>query len=418
MKFGVFYEIQLPTPWQEGDQQRMFRETLEHVQLADRLGIDYMWAVEHHFLEDHALSSAPESWLPAAAALTKTIRIGHGIACMPPGFNQPARLAERIATLDLVSGGRVEFGTGESASRMELEAFSVDPKTKRRAYLETLEQVCNMMAMTPYPGFDGEFFKMPCRNVLPKPAQKPHPPVWVAGKPDLAAELGIGCLGFAVLSGPKAKEAVDAYYATLAEKCVPIAHSVNANVAVLANFHTHRDEKTAHERGEHLKFFGYTIGKYYIEGDVRPGRGDGWGEYLKIKDSFPHLGGNNPTSAIGTPEQVRGHMRQLEAAGVDQVMLMHQGGRMSHEHNCESLELFAREIMPEFRDREDKRQAEKAARLEPIIEAAMKRKTWMAQLDEIPIVRPYGSASFIPQPDEHAGASDATKGALGLAVKS
>jgi len=415
MKFGVFYEIQLPTPWGEGDQARMFRETLEHVQLADRLGIDCMWAVEHHFLEDHALSAAPESWLPAAAALTRNIRIGHGIACLPPGFSHPARVAERISTLDLVSGGRVEFGTGESASRMELEAFGVDPTTKRQAYLEALEQICNMMAMTPYPGFDGEFFKMPCRNVLPKPMQAPHPPVWVAGKPDLAARLGIGCLGFNVMSGAMARAAVDLYYKNLADTCVPIAHAVNANIAVLANFHVHPDAKVARSRGEHLKFFGYSIGKYYLQGQVRPGRSSGWPEFMAIKDSFPQLGGDNPTSAIGTPEEVRSHLRALQDAGVDQVMLMHQGGRMPHEWNCESLELFAREIMPEFRDGEDHRLAEKARRLEPAIAAAMQRKAWMKELgDNIPVVEPYGTASFIPKEGDHIGVSDDTRGALGI----
>jgi len=415
MKFGVFYEIQLPTPWAPGDHARMFRETLDHVVLADRLGFDHMWAVEHHFLEDHALSSAPESWLPAAAALTSNIRIGHGIACLPPGFSHPARVAERISTLDLVSGGRVEFGTGESASRMELEAFGVDPTTKRAAYLEALEQICNMMAMTPYPGFQGEFFSMPCRNVLPKPQQTPHPPLWVAGKPDVAGRHGMGCLGFNVLSGPMAKAAVDLYYSTLAETCIPIGHAINPNIAVLANCYVHPDARIARERGEHLKFFGYSIGKYYLEGKVRPGRGDGWGEFMAIKDSFPHLGSDNPTSAIGTPDEVRGHLRQLQAAGVDQVMLMHQGGRMPHEWNCESLALFAKEIMPEFRDGEDVRQARKMERLEPAIEAAMKRKVWMKDLgDAVPVVEPYGSASFIPKPGDHVGVSDATRGALGI----
>jgi alkanesulfonate monooxygenase SsuD/methylene tetrahydromethanopterin reductase-like flavin-dependent oxidoreductase (luciferase family) len=418
MKFGVFYEIQLPTPWEPGDQARMFRETLEHVVLADRLGIDHMWAVEHHFLEDHALSSAPESWLPAAAALTRNIRIGHGIACLPPGFSHPARVAERIATLDLVSNGRVEFGTGESASRMELEAFGVDPNTKRRAYLEALEQICNMMAMSPYPGFEGEFFRMPCRNILPKPIQTPHPPVWVAGKPDVAANLGIGCLGFNVMSGAMARAAVALYYKILAESCVPISRSINPNIAVLANFHVHPNAKVARDRGEHLKFFGYSIAKYYLQGKVRPGLSNGWDEFLAIKDGFPQLGGDNPTSAIGTPDEVRRHLRELQAAGVDQVMLMHQGGRMPHEWNCESLELFAREIMPEFRDDEDARVTKKIRSLEPVIEAAMKRKVWMKDLgDDIPVVEPYGSASFIPKEGDYSGVSQDTRGALGLAGK-
>jgi len=414
MRFGLFYEIQLPTPWNDADATRLFRETLEHVELADRLGFDHMWAVEHHFLEDHSLSSAPESWLPAAAARTKNIRIGHGIACLPPKFSHPARIAERISTLDQVSGGRVEFGTGESASRMELEGYDVDPKTKRQAYLEALEQICNMMAMAPYPGYEGEFFSMPCRNVVPKPVQKPHPPLWVAGKPDVAARHGMGCLGFNVLSGEMAKEAVDLYYSILAKECVPIGHNINANIAMLATLHTHRDEAIARERGEHLKFFGYSVGKYYLDGKVAPGRGNGWEEFMAMKDTLPHLGKDNPTSAIGTPEQVRKHLRALQAAGVDQVILMHQGGRMLHEWNCESVELFADQIMPEFRDNEEQRLELKRRQMEPVIEAAMKRKVWMPQRDPIPIVEPYGTASFKAKPDDYKGLSEATKGALGL----
>ena len=113
---------------------------------------------------------------------------------MPPGYNHPARVAERIATLDLVSNGRVEFGTGESASRAELEGFGIDPDERRAMWRETVEQVANMMAMDPYPGFEGKYFSMPARNVVPKPVQKPHPPLWVACSNrdtiHLAAQLG------------------------------------------------------------------------------------------------------------------------------------------------------------------------------------------------------------------------------------
>lgn len=414
MKFGVFYEVQLPTPHQEGDETRMFREALEHVELADRLGIHYMWAVEHHFLEDHALSSSPEVWLGAVAARTRNIRIGHGIVCMPPGFSHPARVAERIATLDQVSGGRVDFGTGESSSRMELEGFDVDLATKRRAYLEAVEQTCNMMTMTPYPGYEGEFFSFPCRNIVPKPAQKPHPPLWVAGKPDVAAELGMGCLGFNVVGGKQAKVMVDQYYRTLTERCVPIGHAVNPNIAVLATMHCHPDADVAERNGEHLKFFGYTIGKYYLQGDVRPGRGNSWEEFLAVKDSFPAMG-DSPTRAIGTPETIREHLRALQVAGVDQVMLMHQAGHMDHDANCRSLELFAREVMPEFVEDEDRREAAKAERLAPAIEAALARKTRMPDAEEIPVVSAYGHFSHLPTEEDWAveGTSPGTAGALG-----
>src|SRR2546428_2068688 len=120
MRFGLFYEHQLPRPWTEGDEERLLSDALEQIELADRLGFHSVWEVEHHFLEEYSHSSAPEVFLAAASQRTSTIRLGHGIVQIPPGFNHPARVAERIATLDLVSGGRVEFGTGESSSQAEL----------------------------------------------------------------------------------------------------------------------------------------------------------------------------------------------------------------------------------------------------------------------------------------------------------
>src|SRR5262249_36190224 len=129
MKFGIFYEHQLPRPWSEGRELQLFQEALEQVGLADKLGIDFAWEVEHHFLEEYSHSSAPEVFLAAASQRSKRIRLGHGIVLCPPAYNHPARVAERIATLDLVSNGRVEFGTGESASRLEIEGFGVNPTT-------------------------------------------------------------------------------------------------------------------------------------------------------------------------------------------------------------------------------------------------------------------------------------------------
>lgn len=418
MKFSLFYEIQLPTPWQDGDETRMFRETLEHVALADRLGLHGMWAVEHHFLDDHSLSSAPEVWLAAAAARTEHLRIGHGIVCAPPPFSPPARIAERIATLDQISGGRVEFGTGESASRMELEAFGQHPDTKRAAYLEAVEQICDMMVMSPYPGHAGEHFSFPCRNVIPKPAQKPHPPLWVAGKPDVAAERGMGCLGFAVMSPQRARQEVQAYYKVLAERCVPIGHAVNANMAVLTNFYCHPQAELARERGRHLDFFGFTIAEYYLKGAVKPGRSNSWPRFEAEWAHQPTLDAGNTTSTIGTPDQVRAHLRGLQAAGVDEVMLMHQGGRMQHDWNCESLELFAREIMPEFVDGEAERERDKAERLGPVIEAALTRKRFRPEMtdDEVPAIEPFGQFSLIdPESGSNLkGSSSATAGALNL----
>src|SRR5216110_3617822 len=160
MQFGIFYEHQLPRPWQEDSEVRLIHEALAQVELADRLGIDYAWEVEHHFLEEYSHSSAPEVFLAACSQRTKNIRLGHGIVQMPPNFNHPARVAERIATLDLVSDGRVDWGTGESASRVELEGFGIDPDQKKAMWAEAVEQTADMMAMSPYPGFKGKFFSM------------------------------------------------------------------------------------------------------------------------------------------------------------------------------------------------------------------------------------------------------------------
>ena len=180
MRFGIFYEHQLPRPWQEDGEYRLMQEALEQVELADRLGFDVVWEVEHHFLEEYSHSSAPEVFLGACSQRTKDIRLGHGIIQTAPGYNHPARTAERVATLDLISGGRVEFGSGESGSEAELGGFLVDPATKRDAWLEGLEVALRCMTETPFTGVDGRFVQMPPRNVVPKPMQRPHPPLWVA----------------------------------------------------------------------------------------------------------------------------------------------------------------------------------------------------------------------------------------------
>src|SRR3974390_1563713 len=131
MKFGIFYEHQLPRPWKEGDELRLFQHALDQVELADRLGIDHAWEVEHHFLEEYSHSSAPEVFLATCSQRTKDIRLGPGVIQTAPGYNHPAPTAERVAPLDLRSGVRVEFGSGESGSEAELGGFLVDPVTKR-----------------------------------------------------------------------------------------------------------------------------------------------------------------------------------------------------------------------------------------------------------------------------------------------
>src|SRR6187455_1829643 len=149
MQFGIFYEHQIPRPWAEGAEQRLFQEALDQVELADKLGIDYAWEVEHHFLEEYSHSSAPEVFLAACSQRTKNIRIGHGVNLVSPNYNHPARVAERVSTLDLISNGRVEWGTGESATAIEMEGFGVAESEKRAMWREGLEQALEMMVTSP-----------------------------------------------------------------------------------------------------------------------------------------------------------------------------------------------------------------------------------------------------------------------------
>src|SRR5213075_1838905 len=173
MKFGIFYEHQLPRPWDEGSELQLIQDALEQVELADKVGFDVVWEVENHFLEEYSHSSAPEVFLAACSQRTKHMRLGHGIVLTAPKFNHPARTAERIAMLDLVSNGRVDFGTGESSSEAELGGFGIAFEEKRDAWLEGLEVSVRCMTEVPFAGVEGRFVTMPPRNVVPKPVQRP-----------------------------------------------------------------------------------------------------------------------------------------------------------------------------------------------------------------------------------------------------
>ncbi|MDE0885699.1 MAG: LLM class flavin-dependent oxidoreductase [Myxococcota bacterium] len=400
MRFGVFYELQLPKPWKEGDEHRLFQEALEQVVLADQLGFDYAWEVEHHFLDEYSHSSAPEVFLACAAGRTERIRLGHGIRQVIPRYNHPARTAEGIATLDLVSNGRADFGIGEGATRLELGGFGIPAKEKRAMSLEAAEQIANMMVMDPYPGFDGEYFSMPCRNVLPKPLQKPHPPMWIActnrDTIRVAARNGLGALAFSFVDPEEAKSWSDTYYDIIrSEECVPIGHSVNANIAMVSNFSIHHDRAEAIRRGqEGFEFFNYAL-RALVTHDTVPGRTQLWKEFQEKRGNRTEElieASRRPdyrATGIGTPDDMRAHLSDFQEAGVDQIIFMQQSGRNRHEHICESLQLFADEVMAPFSAECETRESAKARELAPFLEAALARKKVMKPLadSEIPIVR-------------------------------
>ena len=307
-------------------------------------------------------------------------------------------MAERIATLDLVSKGRVEFGSGESSSRAELRGFRIEPEQKREMWREGLKVALRCMTETPFTGVQGKYVEMPPRNVVPKPVQKPHPPLWVAcSRRDtilLAAREGIGALTFAFIDPEEAQGWVRDYERTLTEECVPIGLHVNPQVACVTPMMVHQDEREAIARGlEGANFFGYSLAHFYVFGQHVPGETDVWREFQERRSKMGYSpevavaleqqrlgakvaanGGEGLRGAVGTPEQLREFLRRYEAAGVDQIIFVMQAGRNKHEHIMESLELFARDVMPEFKDREPGRAAAKQQRLAKAVDQALARR--------------------------------------------
>ena len=358
MKFGIFYEMQLPKPWGPNAERDIYQQSLEQVELADELGFDYVWEVEHHFLEEYSHSSAPEVFLAAASQRTRQIRLGHGIVLMPPGYNHPARIAERIATLDLVSDGRIDFGTGESSSEMELAGFGVDREEKKEQWEEALRCIVGMFRDEPWE-FHGKYIDFPKRNVIPKPVQKPHPPLWVAcSNPNTvftAARQGLGVLGFDFSGAEETGRRREEYYRIIREECDPIGDAVNAQYAIVSGFMCcPRDDEAIAKGVPGMQFFGYALSHYYAGGNNHnPGNTDIMRNFNAATSLAPN---NEAGGCIGSPKTIRDRLLAYEEAGLDQIIFVAQAGATKHDDIMSSLRLFANELLPEFKQRDAERQ--------------------------------------------------------------
>lgn len=354
MKFGIFYELQLPRPWHENSEYELFHNALEQLELADRLGYDYAWEVEHHFLEEYSHSSAPEVFLAAASQRTKNIRLGHGIFQLTT--NHPAKVAAKVANLDLISHGRVELGMGESASITELDPFGVDFDQKREIFEDAVRCMVPMFG----PGgasYSGPHFDFPLRNVIPKPRQKPHPPLWTACSQlqtiAYAGEKGLGALGFQFVSADAAHAWVHAYYNAITKRLDRLAdYPINPNIALVSMFMCAKTDEEARAKADGATFFQFCL-RYYGASQERqrpaPGTVIMWDEYNKWKRENPEAAEKALSGGlIGSPETIRRKLRKFESSNIDQVILLNQAGRNTHEDICASLELFAKEVMPEF----------------------------------------------------------------------
>ncbi len=362
MKFGIFYEHQLPKPWDEDSEHRLFKDSLEQIELADRLGYDYAWEVEHHFLEEYSHSSAPEVFLAAASQRTHNIRLGHGIVQLTT--NHPARVAERVSTLDLVSDGRVELGLGEGSSVTELHPFGRRFRDKRTVWEEAVQATLPMFWEEGWE-FHGSYFDFPLRNVIPKPLQRPHPPLWVACSQldtiRYAAHRGMGALCFKFVDLDAAQAWVNAYYNTFVHHQQRLCdYSTNPNIAVVGGFMCCETDEEAIQKSDGWTFFQFALQLYSKEGPFAPGENDFWKRYQEWKKT-PEGERRSDSELIGSPATIRERLLELEKAHVDQVILLNQAGKNSHEDICSSLELFAREVMPEFHEREAEQLSWKAS---------------------------------------------------------
>ena len=178
MDFGIFFELSVPRPFTAEAERRVYEHALAQAELADELGFDSLWAVEHHFLEEYSHCSAPEVFLTACATRTRRIRLGHGAIVCVPEMNHPVRVAERVAVLDIISGGRLEVGTARSSTWTELGGFRANPDDTKKTWDEYVRVLPRMWTEERF-AYEGFSFSMPERAILPKPLQKPHPPLWV-----------------------------------------------------------------------------------------------------------------------------------------------------------------------------------------------------------------------------------------------
>jgi alkanesulfonate monooxygenase SsuD/methylene tetrahydromethanopterin reductase-like flavin-dependent oxidoreductase (luciferase family) len=361
MKLSLFYELTTDDPDEPGAVQRRFNEALEQCELADEVGFTGVWAVEHHFLPGYSHMSCPELFLAAVSQRTKKLRLGHAIMHLPYKINNPIRAAERIATLDILSNGRVEFGGGRATSHEELDGFDVDPADTQKQWAEALEIIPRMWAEE-YFEYESENIRIPRRRITPKPVQQPHPPMWVASTQpssiQFAGEHGLGVLGFGI-SDINSQNFVQMHKEAL-KKAKPASGVINDRFAVLRIALCMPTDKEALEIQEYnYRLFQQQVGQLFapwIQGTPPP-------SYEYIIDNFKRqmaLGQTHTMeelvelgqACIGSPETCARSINGLIDAGVDEVLLFMQGARTPHEKVLESIRLFASEVMPRLKQPE------------------------------------------------------------------
>lgn len=366
MKIDLLYEIQCPGR----SEYDAYWEALEQIELADRMGFGTAWCVEHHFLTDFAHSSAPEVFLAAVAQRTERIRIGHGVVLLPSPFNHPIRVAERIGALDILSKGRVEFGTGRS-STYEQAGFQVPTEESRDMWQEALEIIPRMWATDKF-SHDGRYWQIPERNVVPKPIQQPHPPIWVAATSpqswEIAGQNGIGCLGLTIfVSVDQIAERIRGYREAI-KTCTPVGAVVNDQVGAFTVVHCAESQAQAVENAgtraavDYLTYaFKVFAGGFTPGQDVPPdGAPDSPLPYQDMLKAYPLLPkmmrgqvayedmDAEDMVIVGDPDKCVRKLERYRDAGCDRVLCLMQAGEIPHEAVMRSIELFGTHVIPHF----------------------------------------------------------------------
>ena len=366
MKFGLFYQIQVPKPWDDESTAKRIWEALDQIVYAEEMGYESVWFSEHHFRPVWSHNSAPDLTLAAVTQRTSRIRMGIGVVLAP--IDHPLHTAARMATLDILSRGRVDVGLGRTGYPYQLTPYGSDLEDTRGMWEEFAEVLPKAWTQE-VTSYDGQYFKIPPREVLPKPLQKPHPPLWSACGSDetvrLAAEMGLGALVGSEGGPEKVGNLLDLYRKTV-KSAAPKGMINNQNALMTAGF-CHEDPKVVETRGVELV-------NWYLEQQRERARlvwkgvdpatvpPDYQGYYEKDMRlaAGPHPGEKTAQEVVnqgrsflvGTPEDCIKFVEEYEAMGVEQVFSLNAIGPESHEETMNTLKMFGEHIIPYFKAKE------------------------------------------------------------------
>lgn len=373
MKFSMIFEAQIADTSRAGEFQIM-HDCVEQAVLAEEVGFDRIWSVEHHCLEWYAHMSAPETFLAFVAAKTSRIRIGHGVVCLPFRMNHPVKVAERVAMLDILSKGRVDFGIGKGGTIQEAGAFQTGME-EIPAQLEESARMIPRMWRERLFSHESDLIDIPPRPIVPKPHQDPHPPMYLACTREetlnQAGEWGLGALvlGFA---GPDDIAQKNRVYRDAVKRRTDasrIPDFPTEHLAALCPAIVLDDGAKARAIGYRgQRFFTEAIRHWYNPGpDAPPPRteladmsdedalrlgGEQLVAYLheqKIEVGTEATGLFNPNHAYGTVDDAAGYVQRLADAGADEVMFLIQMGTVPQDAALETIRQLGEKVIPRFR---------------------------------------------------------------------